>query len=331
MNDSADRDASWIDELFQWADENNIPELQYIEGHEVNEDGEGQFEEGFWIGLPRDKNTLLTLGELDLSWHGCTEMPIQLRHLKQLKVLRFAKSRDGTQPHFYENSENLRFIEVIPDWIAELENLEELDLSGNRIRVVPNAVGKLTKLKELYINDNDVEHVETEVVGLTNLEVLWFRGNLYRFRTESLKKLKNLKELWLDGFPGSAYGPIELKSDHVVIRTGRGPSAIAFELHKPRNMVELLEYLEAVTKQPWIDELYEWADRYGIPGTKFVSDNTFDHNGSPRFAPYYSGLPRDRYELLGLEELNISLHSYGLIPEQLGYLKSLKMLCISRG
>lgn len=217
-----DLDESWISELFQWAEDNNISELQYVEGDDVPERDEEPFQEGFWVGLPRDKDTLLNLEELDLSWHNCKEMPIQLRHLTQLKVLRFAKSRSGIQPPFYESLKNCRFIEDIPDWIAELQNLEILDLSGNRIQIVPNAVGRLKKLKKLYLDGNRAEHVEKELGNLINLEVLHFQWNTFSFGCESLRKLKNLNQLWIDGVVGSDFGPIQRCADGMTWPTNDG-------------------------------------------------------------------------------------------------------------
>jgi hypothetical protein len=113
----------------RWVDENHIPELQYVKGSALDDNGEHLFE-GFWIGLPRDKEALLNLEELDLSWHSCTEIPDQIRHLTKLKVLRFAKKCDGTQPPFYKQADSPHTIEEIPDWIVKLENLEELWFDG---------------------------------------------------------------------------------------------------------------------------------------------------------------------------------------------------------
>ena len=189
--DKLDFADSWIDELFQWADNNNIPELQYIEGDILCDDGERPIE-GFWVGLPRDRKVLVNLEELDLSWHSCSEIPKQIKHLKNLKKFRFSKSRDGRQPPFMKNADGSDAIEEIPDWIAELENLEELDLSNNKIRCVPNVIGKLKNLNKLYLHNNMIMFVDAELASLYKLEVLWINRNMFSVLDGCIDNLKEL-------------------------------------------------------------------------------------------------------------------------------------------
>jgi Leucine-rich repeat (LRR) protein len=187
---------SWIDELYKWADSNNIPDLQYIE--ENLDDKEERMFNGFWVGLPRDRDALKSLEELDLSWHSCLKIPEQIRHLKMLKKFSFSKSPDGLTPHFYKNADGLDALEEIPDWIAELENLEELNLSGNHIKYVPKAIGKLKNLKKLYLHSNKIMFVEDEIEALSNLEVLWIQWNKLSLITDYIKNLTEIIKLKVD-------------------------------------------------------------------------------------------------------------------------------------
>jgi len=182
---------SWIDELFQWADDNNIPELQYIQDDIM-------CDEGFWIGLPRDRKVLVNLEELDLSWHSCKEIPEHIRHLKNLKTFSFSKERDGLQPPHSEHLKGCGGIEEIPDWIAELENLEELNLSNNNISYVPNAIGKLKNLKKLYLHNNMIMLVDDELASLCKLEVLWIHENMFSVLANSINNLKELAHFDVD-------------------------------------------------------------------------------------------------------------------------------------
>ena len=207
-----DFEGSWINELFQWADNNHIPELQYYE--DLWDEGNDEWiDHGFWIGLPRNKEALLSLEELDLSWHSCSQIPDQIRHLTKLKALRFAKRPDGLQPPFSILANGQAAIEEIPDWISQLENLEEMDLSGNKIKYIPARVAKLKRLKKLYLHENKIAHFDQKVSNLDSLEVLWVYGN--HLSTLKEKKIilgmKNLKELWCDGLDGSEYGPFIIK------------------------------------------------------------------------------------------------------------------------
>jgi Leucine-rich repeat (LRR) protein len=195
--DKLDLDDSWIDALFQWADNNNIPELQFIEDDTLCDDGERPIE-GFWVGLPRDREVLVSLEELDLSWHSCSEIPKQIKYLKKLKKFRFSKSRDGRQPPFMKNADGLDAIEEIPDWITELENLEELDLSHNKICYVPNVIGKLNNLKKLYLHRNMIMFVDAELASLCKLEVLWIWWNEFSVLDGCIDNLKELVNFDVD-------------------------------------------------------------------------------------------------------------------------------------
>ena len=72
---------SWIDELFEWADEFDVPDLIFIDRSSTDEDE--YHEPSFWYGLPRDKHTLFSLEELNLSENKSPYIPEQLRHLTQ--------------------------------------------------------------------------------------------------------------------------------------------------------------------------------------------------------------------------------------------------------
>lgn len=181
----------WISELYQWADENNIPELEYYEDL-WEEDNRELIDYGFWAGLPRDRDVLLNLEELNLSWHNCLEIPSQIRHLTKLKNLKFAKKHDGLQPCFHEVANGPNKITQIPGWISELVNLEVLDLSGNGIDIVPKSIGHLHNLKKLYLHDNMIMFVDAELASLCKLEVLWIHLNMFSVLDNCIDNLKGL-------------------------------------------------------------------------------------------------------------------------------------------
>ena len=161
----------WIDALFRWADAHSIPNFEFIEDYELDENGEF-IVGGFWVGLPRSRDELLNLETLNLSWHSLTEIPEQIRYLTKLKRLEFAKHRDGAQPSFYLNMKSDKKITHIPDWISDLQNLEHLDLFGNDISVIPEALAQLPKLKTLYLNDNPICSIPENFGALKSLQQL---------------------------------------------------------------------------------------------------------------------------------------------------------------
>ncbi len=59
-NSKLDVDDSWIAELYQWADEYDIPDLQYAEP-ELDDDSSLLYE-GYWFGLAKGQRGSTTTG-----------------------------------------------------------------------------------------------------------------------------------------------------------------------------------------------------------------------------------------------------------------------------
>ncbi|MDD2863575.1 MAG: winged helix-turn-helix domain-containing protein [Methylococcales bacterium] len=100
---------AWIDELFSWADANNIePEK-----------------------LPRDKENLLLMTALNLSFCKLTQLPESLANLTHLTELDLAYNA----------------LSELPEWIDNLTALEKLDVSGNSITSLPDSLRHLPNLE----------------------------------------------------------------------------------------------------------------------------------------------------------------------------------------
>ena len=203
-------DDSWIDQLYAWANTNGIPDLHYVYSDYEDETG-SMVEDGFWIGLPRNREELLSMEELDLSWHNVDEIPEQIRHLTQLRALRFSKQRDGVQPPFAKNLGHKKHKEI-PWWIADLKQLVEIDLSGNEIEYIPERFCSLTNLERVYLGYNRISYIHSSFSKLTSMKILHLQCNqLCALKDEqSILALNNLSELWFDGETGSEYGPKRL-------------------------------------------------------------------------------------------------------------------------
>ena len=232
--------ASWIDDLYDWADHYEIPCLHFIE-EEVDDDG-SILREGYWFGLTRNRRKLLELEELNLNGFIKSDIPDQIRHLTQLKVLELA---DGPKAKWSAEDvdKDQNCITEIPSWISELENLEVLNLSNNSISYIPSSIAKLQKLKKLYLCHNRIEHVTKAIGQLQNLETLWLGVNQTGLLTDGIMSLNNLKELWLDGLPGSEYGPVSLKDDGMKVCTSNGYSFIPLDSKQVNHIFEAIKYL----------------------------------------------------------------------------------------
>jgi Leucine-rich repeat (LRR) protein len=105
---------AWIDELFSWADTNNIePEK-----------------------LPRDKENLLSMTALNLSFCKLTQLPESLANLTHLTELDLAYNA----------------LSELPEWIDNLTALEKLDVSGNSITSLPDSLRHLPNLVVLGLD-----------------------------------------------------------------------------------------------------------------------------------------------------------------------------------
>jgi len=122
----------WMNILWRWADEWEIPDLEEI----------GPDTGIFWIGLPRNREELLTFKELTIynQYFNFEKIPDEICRLKSLEVLTLS-------------SNNLH---ELPEDIENLVNLRVLDISNNALETLPKGIVKLKNLQylDLYKNDN---------------------------------------------------------------------------------------------------------------------------------------------------------------------------------
>lgn len=90
---------------------------------------------------------------------------------------------------------------VIPDSIAELVNLEELNLSSNRITAIPDSIAELESLQKLYLGKNLITTIPDSLARLANLHSLYLGTNRITAIPNCLAQLPNLHTLSLYGNP----------------------------------------------------------------------------------------------------------------------------------
>jgi Leucine-rich repeat (LRR) protein len=91
-------------------------------------------------------------------------------------------------------------LEKLPAYVLKLSNLEELDISNNKITgALPAEIHDLKKLRVLDASDNLMTGVPAEVGQLQNLEVLDLSNNRLTGLPYELGNLKKLKQLNLSG------------------------------------------------------------------------------------------------------------------------------------
>ena len=173
-------DYSWIDRLWRWADENNIPDLQWVENY-LYKIG------GYWEGIPRDKNKLLNLKSITLyDNYNLTELPEEICNLINLQELCISNTT----------------LTELPKNIHNLKKLTKLDLQDNELTKLPKGVYRLTNLKELVLgNDgygnNRITELSKEIGNLKNLTRLDLGSNSFTKLPKVIGNLKKLTELCL--------------------------------------------------------------------------------------------------------------------------------------
>jgi len=109
---------------------------------------------------------------------------------------------------FLTNLKNLRLdfnqINLLPEWIGELENLELLKLGNsfsfslrpkNNLRKIPSSIGRLKNLKTLALDDVALSSIPVEIGNLYLLEHLSLSKNQLKQLPESIFHLSQLKTL----------------------------------------------------------------------------------------------------------------------------------------
>jgi Leucine-rich repeat (LRR) protein len=146
--------------------------------------------------LPEEIGRLRKLRELIIdNGNGCSmnvSLPRSVGRLEGLRVLRLYGALDGREVGTEDSARSTR-TKLLPDSLAELQNLEELDLGRNGIRSVPPQVASLRGLKKLSLDYNDIREVPSFVGELKNLRELSINANGGTRLPQTLSGLKGLK------------------------------------------------------------------------------------------------------------------------------------------
>jgi Leucine-rich repeat (LRR) protein len=146
--------------------------------------------------LPEEIGNLRKLEELVFdNGNGCTmnvSLPRSIGRLSNLRVLRLYGALDARDIGDEAPARRPRS-KPLPDTLANLQKLEELDLGRNGISSVPPVVASLHGLKKLGLDYNDIHELPAFVGELTNLRELSLNSNGGVRLPPSLAGLKGLK------------------------------------------------------------------------------------------------------------------------------------------
>lgn len=146
--------------------------------------------------LPEEIGELRKLQKLIIdNGNGCSmnvSLPRSIGRLENLRVLRLYGALDGRDIGPEENARPGQR-KSLPDTLANLRNLEELDLGRNGITSVPPQVASLRGLKRLVLDYNDIHEIPAFVGELTSLRELSLNSNGGVVLPQSLAKVRGLK------------------------------------------------------------------------------------------------------------------------------------------
>jgi len=165
---------------------------------------EKEFGQGSWFtSLPESFGNLSSLKSFLVSDTRLTGLPESFGKLKSLKALTIQEcmTRDFYFPTTMKNLTALEMLGIsaldrLPEFIGELKNLVELDISHNRLEVLPDFIGNLKKLKILNLHSTWITELPEWIGNLKNLVELDITNNGILADPQIEKKLPKLKKFY---------------------------------------------------------------------------------------------------------------------------------------
>jgi hypothetical protein len=146
--------------------------------------------------LPTEIGNLRKLEKLIIdNGNGCgmnISIPVSIGQLQHLKVLRLygaLDARDIDSPGPIRPAKG----KSLPKTIADLRNLEELDLGRNGIGAVPPQIASLPRLKKLGLDYNNIHEIPSFISSLKSLQELSVMANDLVKLPQSLAGMRGLK------------------------------------------------------------------------------------------------------------------------------------------
>lgn len=263
----------------------------------------------------------------------------QLNQLAELRIESVPLSRLSDRIGFLKQVQKLSLdhcgLDSLPATIAQLTNLKELGLQGNKLRQMPNIwkmtnlrvlniannqltvlpedIGRLTHLETLAAYNNKLTQLPASIGRLANLQLVSLQANQLEQLPEELGKLRKLQSLFLNnnqltGLPASIGQLDSLK--RLLIGNNRLKSLPA-TFSQLKSLIELHIGTNELTALP--------ANFGALPT---LTNLTIETNP-------ITELPASICELRRLESLTIMGTRIRLLPEQIGALTKLRQVTLT--
>jgi Leucine-rich repeat (LRR) protein len=182
----------------------------------------------------------------------------------------------------------------LPPVIAELKNLQSLDLRNNQLSELPPVIAELKNLQSLYLRNNQLSELPPVIAELKNLQSLDLRNNQLSELPPVIAELKNLQSLYLSGNQLSELplSLVKLEKLTDVQVNGNPLTAIPPEIVE-QGWLAIREYLLESSKQLWMAKMLV-VGQGGVGKTSLLRrlrDEGFDPNSETTHGMERNKLP----------------------------------------
>jgi len=192
----ATSDDGWMQRLWDWADENNIPDAD----EEITLENLAEFSERF----PREKEGLLGLTKWESSGRKIKTLAPEIGRLVNLESLYIFRNQLTELPPEIGLLVNLTWLclchneltKLLPE-IGRLSELLGLELDGNQLTKLPPEIGQLVNLDSFYLSCNQLTKLPPEIGLLMTLKTLDLGENALTNLPPEIGQLVNLEFLYL--------------------------------------------------------------------------------------------------------------------------------------
>ena len=136
---------------------------------------------------------------LNLSKNQLSALPKSFAEMKQARYLIFYDNKFETIPEELAGFKNLKHLDFyknnmeIPDFIGDMDNLQQLFLSFNKIEEIPDTLRNLKRLKYFYIHHNELHFLPEWITEMDSIERFGVGFN-HLLELPDLSKMKALYE-----------------------------------------------------------------------------------------------------------------------------------------
>lgn len=175
----------------------------------------------FWHDVLKDDPRILQITNLNLSNQKYKFLPEEIASLSNLQQLEL----QGNQ------------LKELSPLFASLSKLEYLDLSSNPLGKIPQEITALSSLKHLYLNKAKITELPNDLTTLSSLQEIYLSNNqLKEIPPQAITSLSNLRKLFLYENPLT----LDCENNLIKIQSVSKNLSIQFDNHSPLTRSGLL-------------------------------------------------------------------------------------------